>query len=60
MPDARIQVQDYELASLFTAMDLTCSSGETLPFPTMIHVGDTNIYRLGHTPRPAATGERRS
>ena len=60
MPDARIEVQDYELAGLFTAMDFTCSTGETLPFPTMIRVGDTHIYRLGHTPRPAADGERRS
>ena len=60
MPDASMQVQDYELADLFTVMDFTCSAGETLPFPTMIRVGDTHIYRLGHTPRPAADAERRS
>lgn len=32
---------------------LTCSTGETLPFPTMIRVGDARIYRVGHSQRPA-------
>ena len=31
---------------------LTCSTGETLPFPTAIRVGGVRIYRVGHDRRP--------
>ena len=31
---------------------LTCSSGETLPFPTAIRVGEVRIYRVGHDRHP--------
>ena len=31
---------------------LTCSNGETLPFPTAIRVGEVRIYRVGHDRRP--------
>ena len=99
MPEARIQIRDYELFDLFFAMNfpelvdagclaedvsyrsvgsakscdgtsyvirlrdktdrvvaivhyLTCSTGETLPFPTAIRVGEVRIYRVGHDRRP--------
>lgn len=102
VPEARVQVRDYELFDLFFAMRfpdlvdagcliedvsyrsvgsakscdgtsyvirlrdktdsvvaivhyLTCSTGETLPFPTAIRVGAVRIYRVGHDRRPGTS-----
>ena len=47
-----IRLRDKEGRSRALIHYLTCSSGETLPFPTMIRVGDARIYRVGHSRRP--------
>ena len=49
-----IRLRDKTGRSLALIHYLTCSSGETIPFPTMIRVGDARIYRIGHSPRPQA------
>ena len=52
-----IRLRDKEDRVVAIVHYLTCGSGETLPFPTAIRVGEIRIYRVGHDRRPETPRE---